>query len=71
MLNIPIILGTVREGRYSEKAALFMLKQLENIGLQSEIIDTRDFIDKKLTPLDYAQKIAQDDALKPIREKII
>lgn len=63
MLNIPIILGTVREGRYSEKAARFMLKQLQNLGLQSEIIDTRDFIDKKLTSLDYAQKIAQADAL--------
>ncbi len=63
MLNIPIILGTVREGRYSEKVARFMLKQLQNIGLKSEIIDTRDFIDKKLSVLHYAQKITKADAL--------
>lgn len=63
MLNIPVILGTVREGRYSEKVARFMLKQLENLGLQSEIIDTRDFIEKKLSVLHYAQKISAADAL--------
>ena len=44
VLRIPIILGTARDGRRSEKAARFMLKEATNAGLESEIIDARDYI---------------------------
>jgi NAD(P)H-dependent FMN reductase len=43
-LYIPIILGTAREGRESEKAAKFMLQEATKYGLKNtEIIDVRDF----------------------------
>ena len=37
------MLGTAREGRQSEKAAKFMLQEATNAGLESEIIDVRDY----------------------------
>ncbi|OYV07689.1 MAG: hypothetical protein CG444_214, partial [Methanosaeta sp. ASP1-2] len=38
-MYIPIILGTAREGRQSEKAARFMLQKALEAGVESEIID--------------------------------
>jgi NAD(P)H-dependent FMN reductase len=42
-MYIPIILGTAREGRESEKVARFMLEKALEFGLDSEIIDVRDY----------------------------
>lgn len=42
-MYIPVILGTAREGRQSEKVAKFLLAQAKNAGLESEIIDVRDY----------------------------
>ena len=42
-MYIPIILGTARQGRQSEKVANFMLAETAKAGLQSEIIDVRDY----------------------------
>ncbi len=42
-MYIPIILGTARQGRQSEKVAGFMLQEVKKSGLTSEIIDVRDF----------------------------
>lgn len=42
-MYIPIILGTARQGRQSEKVARFMLEEVNKSGLESEIIDVRDF----------------------------
>jgi len=42
-MYIPIILGTAREGRQSEKVADFILHETLNSGLESEIIDVRDY----------------------------
>lgn len=42
-LYIPIILGTAREGRQSEKVANFILEEADKTGLKSEIIDARDY----------------------------
>jgi len=42
-MYIPIILGTAREGRQSDKVAKFMLEEAKKAGLESEIIDVRDF----------------------------
>jgi len=41
-MYIPIILGTAREGRQSEKVAGFMLQEAIKYGLESELIDARD-----------------------------
>ena len=42
-MYIPVILGTARLGRQSEKAAQFMLQKAREAGLDSEIIDVRDY----------------------------
>jgi len=42
-MYIPIILGTARQGRQSEKAAKFMLAEAIKFGLESEVVDVRDF----------------------------
>jgi NAD(P)H-dependent FMN reductase len=42
-MYVPIILGTAREGRQSEKAARFMLGEAKSYGFESEIIDARDY----------------------------
>jgi NAD(P)H-dependent FMN reductase len=42
-MYIPIILGTAREGRQSEKVANFMLQETIKNGIESEIIDVRDY----------------------------
>jgi len=42
-MYIPVILATARTGRQSEKAARFMLQKVREAGLESEIIDVRDF----------------------------
>jgi len=40
---VPVILGTARVGRESEKAAKYMIKQVESRGLETELIDVRDY----------------------------
>ena len=42
-MYIPILLGTAREGRQSEKVANFMLGEVKKAGHTSEIIDVRDY----------------------------
>lgn len=42
-MYVPIILGTAREGRKSEKVASFMLERAKAAGLDSEVLDVRDF----------------------------
>ncbi len=42
-MYIPIILGTAREGRQSEKAAKFILGEVEGAGIETELIDVRDY----------------------------
>ncbi len=39
----PVILGTGREGRHSEKVAAFILSMAKKHGLESEILDVRDY----------------------------
>lgn len=43
-LYIPVILGTARENRQSEKVANFVRQETEKFGLETEIIDVHDFI---------------------------
>lgn len=44
MLFIPILLGTAREGRQSEKAALFVLEEAKKSKqFETQLVDVRDF----------------------------
>lgn len=40
---IPVILGTARNGRQSEKVAKFVASEVKKAGIDTEIIDVRDF----------------------------
>jgi NAD(P)H-dependent FMN reductase len=60
LIYIPIILGTAREGRQSEKVAKFILEEVVKSGLGSEIIDVRDF---KLTATDNTKKLPEAQKL--------
>jgi NAD(P)H-dependent FMN reductase len=67
-MYIPVILGTGREGRMSEKAARFMLEKTIEAGIDSEIIDVRDYrlpatdnTEKSLLASRLAQKASRAD----------
>lgn len=46
-MYIPIILGTAKEGRRSEAVARFLVGQTEKAGIETEIIDVKEY------PLSY------------------
>lgn len=46
-LNIPVLLGTARDGRCSEYAARYVHKLLKLKGIESDFIDPRDYHEKK------------------------
>ncbi|MCP6719326.1 MAG: NAD(P)H-dependent oxidoreductase [Patescibacteria group bacterium] len=61
-MYIPVILGTSRKGRQSEKVAKFMLQQASKAGLESELIDTRDFssgVTDSTKTLPQSQKLSE------------
>jgi NAD(P)H-dependent FMN reductase len=44
-LFIPILLGSDREGRHSEKAARFVLEEAKTFGkFETELLDVKDFV---------------------------
>lgn len=50
-LFIPLLLGTARIGRESEKAAHYVLEQLRNVdGVRTELIDPRDYLVSRTVP---------------------
>ena len=55
-LYMPIILGTARHGRESEKVAKFVLQEAVKAGLKTEIIDVRDF---RIEATDNTKKLPQ------------
>ena len=63
---IPVILGTAREGRQSEKVAKFMIEETKNAGFETELIDVRDF---RTEATDKLQASPQAKKLIPIIEK--
>ena len=63
-MYIPIILGTAREGRFSESVAIFMLEQAKKLGLRTELIDVRDY---RMEATDNTQ---ESEAAKRLSEKI-
>ena len=42
-MYIPVILGTARKGRQSEKVARFILAEVKKAGLETELLDVRDY----------------------------
>ena len=67
---IPIILGTAREGRQSEKVANFVLQEVLKAGVESEIIDVRDFrieatdnMGKLPQAIKFAEKVSRANGL--------
>ena len=75
MLNIPIILGSTRRGRQSQKVADFLLQRMLAAGVQAEVLDLADYdfpvMEERLSRRDdppprlkeFAGKIATADAL--------
>ena len=63
-MYIPIILGTAREGRYSEEAANFLLAQTKEANFNSEILDVRDY---RIEATDATGELPQ---AKKLKEKI-
>ena len=60
----PIMLGTAREGRQSGKVARFMLGQAKAMGIESEILDVRDY------RLPATDKTLGSDAARTLAEKV-
>ncbi|AET63546.1 NADPH-dependent FMN reductase [Methanothrix harundinacea] len=65
LMYIPIILGTARAGRESEKVARFMLAKAAEFGLESEIIDVRDY---RLPATDDSKT---SEAAKRLKERVL
>ena len=42
-MYIPVVLGTAREGRQSEKVAGFIYRLAQKAGLETEIVDVREY----------------------------
>ncbi|MBD3360552.1 NADPH-dependent oxidoreductase [Candidatus Peregrinibacteria bacterium] len=62
-MYVPIILGTARKGRQSEKVANFIFEQCKKNGLDTEIIDVRDFL---IGATDNSKKISESKKLTKI-----
>lgn len=62
-LTIPVLLGTAREGRTSDKAAVYVAHLLEERGAQSRMIDPREL----LANIDHRKIFS--DAWAPVIEK--
>jgi len=64
-MYIPIILGTGREGRGSEKVAHFMLQATEALeGVETKILDVRDF------RIEATTKNPEDESVKKYSEEM-
>ncbi len=65
-MYIPVILGTARVGRQSEKVANFILEEAKKAGFESELIDVRDF---RADATDNTEEGPQAKKLSPKIEK--
>ena len=63
-MYIPIILGTARKGNRSDSAADFILKEALNYGLESEIINVKDYL------MGATQEYEESEKIKALSEKI-
>ena len=63
---IPVILGTAREGRESEKVARYLLAEVKAAGIETEMLDVRDY---RIVATDKTGEPAQAKALSPKIER--
>lgn len=59
-MYIPIILGTAREGRQSEKVSNFLFEEIIKNKIESEILDVRDY---RIEATDNTGKLSQAQKL--------
>ncbi len=60
-LFIPIVLGTAREGRVSEKVAHYVLKEVRELDqFETQLVDVRDFLFGKTEEYSEASKPWQE-----------
>jgi len=59
-MYIPIILGTARKGRQSEKVSNFILEEISKNKIESEILDVRDY---RIEATDNTGKLPQAQKL--------
>ncbi len=64
---IPIVLGTAREGRVSEKVARYVLREAKAYGMNAELVDVRDHLHAETIPSWVKDK--RTDAWKKIATK--
>jgi NAD(P)H-dependent FMN reductase len=61
-MRIPVVLGTAREGRQSEKVANFILEEVKKVGLETELIDVRDY---RIAATNNTEEIPEAQKLSP------
>ena len=68
MLNIPVILGSVREGRRSIHPAKWMVEKLKAAGVETRLVDFKElplpFFDSALMPLSLKGKYPHENVQK-------
>ncbi|HYV33737.1 MAG TPA: NADPH-dependent FMN reductase [Candidatus Limnocylindria bacterium] len=68
MLNIPVILGSVREGRSSENPAKFLVEKIKAAGHTSELVDFKQmplpFFNSALMPVELKGKYPEPNIQK-------
>ena len=55
-MYMPIVLGTAREGRQSEKVAKFVLGLVQSSGIEAELVDVRNY---RIEATDNSEEIPQ------------
>ena len=67
-LNIPVILGSVREGRKSIHPAKWMVEKLKAAGVETQLVDFKElplpFFDSELMPLALKGKYPHENVQK-------
>ena len=60
MLNIPVVLGSVREGRKSIFVAQFIVEKLKSLGIETQVVDFKEmplpFFNSPLLPVELKGK---------------
>lgn len=68
MLNIPVILGSVREGRKSEAPAKYIVQKIIDAGHQSQLVDFKllplPFVDCPKEPSEYNKDYPNENVRK-------
>lgn len=65
-MYLPVILGTARKGRYSEKVANFVLGEVKKAKIKTALVDVRDY---RIKATDDTQKIAPAKKFERILKK--